>query len=235
MRITTWNCNGGFTRKTGAVTALTPDILVVPECGETATAQPDLGQASPTGFEWVGQIPTKGLGVFSFGEYSISRCPFYNPDHRFVLPLEVSGPMSFLLLAVWTLPDAGRSYVRPLVDAWKEYEPHFSGREVLMAGDFNASVAFPGKPEHHFSAFLNLAGGREIHSLYHERSGEDHGKEIAPTFFMHRKKEKPFHIDYMFASPGMRSRLQAFEVGSHEVWRDLSDHVPITASFGVAD
>ena len=54
MRVTAWNCNGGFHRKIGTVGALASDILVVPECGETATAQPDLGQAAPTGFEWVG-------------------------------------------------------------------------------------------------------------------------------------------------------------------------------------
>ncbi len=231
VRITAWNCNGGFQRKLGAVRALAPDILVVPECGDGAMPQSDLWHSSPTCVEWVGRIPSKGLGVFSFGEYSFSRAPFYNPKHMLILPIEVSGPMSFLLLAVWTLPDDENSYVRPLVEAWEEYEKHIEGRDVLMAGDFNASVIFPKKPGYHFSAFLDLVHGQGVRSLYHEHSGEDHGGEQMPTFFMHRDREKPFHIDYIFAGTAMRSRLRSFEVGNQNEWLGHSDHVPITAHF----
>jgi hypothetical protein len=183
----------------------------------------------------VGRIPNKGLGVFSFGDYTISRAAFYNPAHRFILPLEVTGPTSLLLLAVWTVPDENGSYVRPLVDAWKEYALHTDGRDVVVAGDFNASVIFPGKPNYHFSVFLDLVAESGVRSLYHETTNDPHGEENAPTFFMYRKQERPFHIDYVFAGGGLRSRLQSFEVGTHAEWSLHSDHMPLTATFDARD
>ena len=158
MRLTTWNCNGAFHDKQSAVLGLAPDVLIVPECAKSAASQPEQWQELATGSDWVGNLEHKGLGVFSFGRYAISRACFYNPAHQLILPLEVSGPLPFLLLAVWTLPDAGGSYVRPLVEAWKEYSPHLQGRDLVIAGDFNASVTFRGKQGFHFSVFLELVG-----------------------------------------------------------------------------
>ena len=189
------------------------------------------GLPSPNCIEWIGHISSKGLGVVSFGEYKIARADFYNPDHRLILPLQVEGPLSFLLVAVWTLPDRNGSYVRPLLDAWKEYSPHFADREVVVAGDFNASVALPGKPTARFSEFIGLAAERDMTSLYHSATGEPHGAETAPTFFLYRHAHRPFHIDFIFARKRMRSRLRSFEVGTHQDWSAHSDHVPLTADF----
>jgi len=214
-----------------SVLQLAPDILVVPECDKTAPVQQELEGARQTGFEWVGRISSKGLGIFSFGDYRLSLAGFYNPNHRFVVPLEVQGPMSFLLLAVWTVPDEIGSYVRPLVEAWKEYTPQIRAQNVVIAGDFNASVQFRGKPNFHFSVFLNLVAESGVCSLYHETTDEPHGQEKAPTFFLYRKRERPFHIDYMFAGAGLRSRLKSFRVGNHEDWAVHSDHMPLSAHF----
>lgn len=214
-----------------AALTLNPDILVVPECGKTAMAQQELGIVCPSSAEWIGHMPTKGLGVFSFGDYTISRAGFYNTNHRFVLPLEVHGPLSFLLLAIWTKPDENRSYVKPLVEAWKEYAPYINGRDVLIAGDFNASVIFPGKPNYHFSVFLNLVAEIGVRSLYHETTNEPYGNEKAPTFFMYRRRDRSFHIDYMFAGAGLRSRLKSFRVGAYQDWVAHSDHMPLSAHF----
>jgi len=232
MRLTTWNCNGGFSRKIGTALSLRPDVLIVPECGENSWAQQELGLPTPNCVEWIGNIPSKGLGVFSFGEHRISRADFYNPEHRLILPLEVRGPLPFLLLAVWTLPDENGSYVRPLLDAWKEYAPHFHDRDVIVAGDFNASVSLPGKPIARFPEFIDLAAKRDVVSLYHSATGEHHGSETSPTFFMYRHAHRPFHIDFIFAGKSVLSRLRSFEVGTHQDWSAHSDHVPLTVDFG---
>lgn len=213
------------------VSDLCPDLLVIPECGDTALSQMELGAPGYTGFEWIGRIPSKGLGVFSFGDYSISRLPAHNSAHRLILPLEVSGPREFILLAVWTLPDDIGSYVRPLVEALREYAPVLDGRDVVMAGDFNAGVNFPGKPGFHFQVFLELAESCGMRSLYHETSGEPHGQESAATFFMQRNRAKPFHIDFIFAGEGMRSRFESLDIGGSEQWLAHSDHMPLTAAF----
>lgn len=232
LRLTTWNCNGAYHKKQSAVLALAPDLLIVPECARNAASQPELGQKPATGSDWIGHLDKKGLGVFSFGSYSISRASFHNPSHLHILPLEVRGPMTFLLLAVWTLPDERGSYVRPVVEAWREYSPHLNGRDVVIAGDFNASVNFSGKLNYHFSVFLEEVGRSDVRSLYHSFFSEVQGEETSPTFFMYRDDARPFHIDYVFASVGMRSRLKSFEVGNHSQWVAHSDHMPLTAEFG---
>jgi exodeoxyribonuclease III len=231
MRLTTWNCNGAFHAKQSAVLALGPDVLIVPECAQHSSAQPELGQNPATGSDWIGHRENKGLGVFSFGSYSISCASFHNTSHRLILPLEVSGPLPFLLLAVWTLPDEGGSYVRPLVEAWREYLPQLKGRDVVIAGDFNASVIFPGKPNYHFSVFLEDVEQSGVRSLYHHFFNEPYGEEAFPTFFMYRHETRPFHIDYVFASDGMRLRMKSFAVGKHSEWSVHSDHMPLTTEF----
>src|SRR5690242_2076381 len=105
MRLTTWNCKGGFDRKHAAVAALAPDVLVLPECGRLRAVSNVLGAAPVRSFEWVGENHQKGLGVISYGEYSVKVHPAYDPELRWILPLQVSGPVPFLLLAVWTVPD----------------------------------------------------------------------------------------------------------------------------------
>ena len=41
----------------------------------------------------------------------------------------------------------------------------------------------------------------------------------------------PFHIDFLFASESILSRLSHFEIGTYESWIKFSDHVPLCAVF----
>lgn len=67
-----------------------------------------------------------------------------------------------------------------------------------------------------------------IHSLYHHIMGEEQGKESKPTLFMHRKLEKPYHIDYAFISNHLLDKNNyMIEVGDPELWLKYSDHMPI--------
>jgi len=54
------------------------------------------------------------------------------------------------------------------------------------------------------------------------------GKETKPTLFMYRKIEKPYHIDYAFASRNMFKNDKNFvDIGKPEVWLKHSDHMPV--------
>ena len=71
-----------------------------------------------------------------------------------------------------------------------------------------------------------------IRSMYHEFTKEEQGEEQTPTFYMNRNVEKPYHIDYVFASSDLMSRdSSALEVGSPNKWLEHSDHMPIIAKF----
>ena len=70
-----------------------------------------------------------------------------------------------------------------------------------------------------------------IVSLYHELRNENHGSESQPTFYMYRKLDKPYHIDYCFAPVGWVNRVKEFKVADYSLWCGLSDHAPLLVEF----
>lgn len=70
-----------------------------------------------------------------------------------------------------------------------------------------------------------------IESLYHKYVGQQHGKETIPTLFFQRKRERPYHIDYVFSSRRFIGRLKKYEIGQADKWLDISDHMPILCEF----
>lgn len=50
-----------------------------------------------------------------------------------------------------------------------------------------------------------------IKSLYHIYWNEKQGEESQPTFFLHRKIEKPYHIDYIFGSLDFQNGIKKNE------------------------
>ena len=64
-----------------------------------------------------------------------------------------------------------------------------------------------------------------LQSCYHRHFSERQGQELQPTFYLHRKPEKPYHIDYGFAGP--QWAVQHVEVGAVADWLEESDHMPM--------
>ena len=143
MRLVSWNCKGAFHQKHDAISELRPDVLIVPECERLSDIPQALGGAPVMSFEWFGTNPRKGLAVLSYGDYAFELHPSYDPRHRWIVPVSVSGPISFLLFAVWTVPHSdSRSYVHPLFEAFEHYKSLIETSDAIWAGDFNASFAF---------------------------------------------------------------------------------------------
>ena len=46
-----------------------------------------------------------------------------------------------------------------------------------------------------------------IESLYHKFTNEVQGEETKPTFYLQRKIEKPYHIDFCFAPKRLSDKL----------------------------
>lgn len=230
MRLVSWNCKGAFHRKSALVEELRPDLLVVPECEELESITQTFGAKPLRSIQWIGDNPRKGLGVFAFGEYSIEVHPAYEPKHRWILPVRVSGPFSFTLLALWTVPHGdAESYVQPLVEALETYAELQVAGDVIWAGDFNANFRFDAPARRYkFRDFVAALSAKDIHSVYHREKNCAHGEENEKTFYMYHHAEKGHHIDYHFAGRKVRAQPHQLTIGNHEAWHKYSDHVPLT-------
>src|SRR6266568_5895447 len=102
MRLVSWNCRSGFHRKLDGLATLAPDVAIVSECANLEILASKAPGLQPASALWVGTNPHKGLGVFSFGRYRLVRDDrAYDPSITFALPVQVKGPSTWHVLALW--------------------------------------------------------------------------------------------------------------------------------------
>jgi len=234
MRLITWNCRGGFAKKHDSVAGLHPDILIVQECRKMSGVTMSFDSKPARSFEWFGNDEKKGVAVLSYGDYSLQVHPSYNPTHQWIIPLIVSGPMSFLLLAVWTVPlgTQGGRYVRPLFEAFECYKALMNDGKVMWAGDFNANPRFDTPSRRYkFTDFAALLADHGMRSVYHRLRSCEHGEESEHTFFQYAHADKGHHIDHIFSTADLHPNGSELSVGSHSEWGKLSDHMPVICDF----
>ena len=237
MRLVAWNCNMALHRKRDALLRLKPDVAVVCECADPQRLRSRGGGAwLDTEPIWVGQNPNKGLAVFTFNGFSARLHDDYAPSLKYVAPVEIIGPVTFNLLAVWAQnASAGvtrKHQLGPLRRALSTYRGFLSARAAVVAGDLNNNAIWDrrGWRINHMATVdtLNKFG---LVSAYHEIKGEPHGQETIPThYWRDRRRDGPtYHLDYIFLPRQWLSGLTNFSVGSFEDWcgAGLSDHSPV--------
>ena len=235
MKIITWNCNMAFRKKAGLILAHKPDILVIPECEHPGKIKFDPFTAMPTSTLWFGSNANKGLGIFSFAGYKLKLLRNHNPDLKMIIPVSVTGNDTKLtLFAVWANnpADPDGQYVEQVWKALHHYDKGIKKKQTLLVGDFNSNTIWDRKyrtgNHTHVVERLQQKG---IHSCYHLHHQQEQGKEAHPTFYLYKHKDKPYHLDYCFASSDMTSRIHSVEIGEHDQWRTYSDHVPLMVTF----
>ena len=80
---------------------------------------------------------------------------------------------------------------------------------------------------------IKLLGEKDIFSAYHRKNDVEFGEEQDPTLFMYRKKDKPYHVDYCFASNYFLDKLVNMEIGKYDDWIEFSDHMPIITEYSI--
>jgi len=65
-----------------------------------------------------------------------------------------------------------------------------------------------------------------LQSLYHHTRGEAQASEKEPTFYLYRKLDRDYHIDYAFI-PERWLDASSLEVGHSSDWLAHSDHMPL--------
>ncbi|HZZ95191.1 MAG TPA: hypothetical protein VFE23_21710 [Usitatibacter sp.] len=223
MRITTWNCRGGpFEKKALLLNSLHPDVAVIPE------------MPRPTGTEpnhlWFGDYARRGLGVIGSASYRLTSIEPEPDVPKHVMPVQVNGPIDFVLFAVWTMGQQEFSYVRAACVALDKYSPLIRSKQVVFAGDFNSNAIWdkdhPKDLNH--SALVRRMSEHGLISAYHHARAVDHGKEADATYYHQTKAEQPFHIDYCFVPVAWADSISGVQIGTYADWREASDHRPLT-------
>ncbi|EAT11106.1 endonuclease/exonuclease/phosphatase family protein [Bermanella marisrubri] len=245
MRVVSWNCNGALRQKISAVESLEADILVIQECEDPALSTPLYRQWAGS-YLWDGESKNRGIGVFSRNGHKIERIDWNSSfsvpglksssktlfwetkDLRLFLPFIVDN--KYLFLAVWT---KGRSeeVFSYIGQFWKYLQIHRTDlmqENTIILGDLNSNVRWD-KPDRwwNHSDVISELDDMGFTSQYHRCFVEGQGLETIPTFFMHRNREKPYHIDYIFTSSDITDKC-SLNIGSYEDWISKSDHVPLT-------
>jgi exodeoxyribonuclease III len=236
MKIITWNCNMAFCKKAEFILTEQPDILIVPECEHPDKLIFKNDVTKPTDQFWFGQNPNKGLGIFSYSDFKIELLSIHNPEFKYVLPLSIKNDeIEFIIFAIWAQkPQNHDCYTEQIWNAVHFYSDLLNKENVILAGDFNSSSIWD-KPNriYNHTNLVNLLKNNNIYSTYHSFYNQEQGKETASTLFMHRKIERPYHIDFCFASKNLIDKIKSVEIGKYENWTKHSDHKPVTITFEI--
>ncbi len=219
-----------FRKKAEFILIEQPDILIVPECENQQRLSFGLYTKHPTDIFWYGDNPHKGIGVFSYSNFKIKLLDIHNPGFKYVLPLLVyNDKISLTIFAIWSQkPEKHDNYTEQVWNAAHFYSDLLDRENVILAGDFNSNTIWdkPRRVSNH-SNLVDFLKNKNIFSTYHHFHKQSQGQEKDNTLFMHRKIDRPYHIDYCFVSSNLIDKLENVEIGAYETWTKHSDHKPL--------
>lgn len=227
MRIVAWNCcRGPFDKKLAALETLAPDVSIISEaiCPAEESAQ----------LLWFPSDTSRlGIQVRAGGAYRLERLPAADLPSC-VVPVRVTGPVAFTLLAVWTRP--APSYIKAFLNGLEAYSALLQSGPAVVAGDFNGNPMFdtPGRRLKWATGF-SMLGDAGLVSAYHHVHRADFGGEAHATHHFLRKPERPFHIDFCFVPRAWARRGLRAQLIHGAQWRALSDHFPLLVATAGAD
>lgn len=229
IRVVTWNCQGGFQKKWRELLELDPDLAVIQEL--TSTSLNSLLENEGLSGCWIGEEGKKGLAVIGFKGWKVANkgVPI---QQKWFLPIAARREgVELKVLAVWAMPVKGsheNSYIGQVFDLACDGAMDL-GEYDLVLGDFNASSRWDEtRREKTFTAVEDQLKGLGFVSAYHFRKKVKNASEAESTFFMYRKIEKTYHIDYCFVGARLISGLDDVLIGAPSQWLKLSDHAPLT-------
>ncbi|MBK7038045.1 MAG: endonuclease/exonuclease/phosphatase family protein [Bacteroidetes bacterium] len=230
MKIVTWNCNGALRNKFEHLSELNADIYLIQECENPQSVKHQQYISWAGNHLWKGDNKNKGLGIFAKNKTNLElidwSCTYKNHDVKHFLPCLINNDIQ--VINIWTSQNKSPNfgYIGQL---WKYLEinkSHF--RKIILAGDFNSNTIWDEWDRWwNHSDVVDDLSKLNIHSLYHRYFKEEQGKESKSTFFLHRNRVKPYHIDYIFASQEIENKMLNFEIADMDKWLMYSDHIPV--------
>lgn len=211
VRLVVWNCRHRLApAKEALLRSLDPDAAVLCEVttddAERLGAHRVGGDASPRG---VAVWARDGIEPVDLAE------PF--------VAAEYVPALGATLVGAWPVvrPGSGRgSYSAQLARTIRRVAT-LDG-PVVLAGDFNATLAIPGADAANRLALAELG----LVSAYHAFHGAEHGAEPDATY-RHGADGKLWHIDFCFLPRAWAARLVDVAVRADVIESGLSDHAPL--------
>lgn len=231
MKIITWNCNMAFRKKFETIMQQQPDVLVLQECEGEAKLREALKDFPVNQIFWYGKNPHKGTAAISFKDAQLKSTNNHNPEFEFIVPYILQHQSKKIhLYNIWAMPhqtDCKRNYVGQIYGALHYYAKKLPHDSILI-GDFNSNAIWDNKNKigNHLD-IVRILAEHNIYSLYHQKKKVAHGTEQDPTLYLLKNHEKPYHMDYCFASQSLISTKTKITVGKHKDWIKLSDHMPV--------
>lgn len=227
MRIVSWNCNAGFAAKLDAALNLRPDLLVVQEISRKHFDELNL---LPLDGLWTGN-ERRGLAVISLRGDPLRLDPLFDASLPHFLPVHVG---SLRILATWaSVRTSTQRYVRLMHHSLDHYRDFLPVERGIIVGDLNSATVFDRKHGdlNHTSLVEKLAKQGYV-SLWHHQECEEHGSESRPTFYMYRRAQQTWHLDYAFLSSDLLSGA-SIKIGLPDIWLQVSDHMPLVVDINV--
>lgn len=233
MRIVSWNCNGALRKKLDAVRTLNADVYVIQECEDPERCTDKEYQAWAENHHWIGSNKNRGLGVFAKRDIVLAKHHLDQCSFELFLPCIIAGNIA--LLAVWTRYSLTQRYIGQLWSFLQLHKEFLRCENAICIGDLNSNVCWDYKHQwwshsHVVEELLDVG----CSSIYHHERGEVQGQESTPTFFLHRRLDKPYHIDYAFLSQALLNG-SSVEVGQPDNWLEYSDHMPLVVELAHGD
>lgn len=224
-----------FRKKAEFILTYKPDILIVPECEHPDKLLFPIDTPKPTDILWVGKNQNKGLAIFSYSNFRFKVLDNHNQDLQIIIPIAVSdGQFDFKLFAIWANNPSDRDgqYIEQVWKALHHYNKLLTDTKTILIGDFNSNKIWDRKHrDSNHSNVVKLLEDKGIFSTYHLHHKQTPGIEKHPTLYMYRHKDKPYHIDYCFASKDLLDKVSSVEIGDFDEWIKYSDHVPVVVTF----
>jgi len=220
-----------FRKKYEQILRIRPDLLIIQECENESKLKSCLESIEYNEIIWYGNNPNKGIGILSFNNIKIELGENHNPEFEYIIPLKLKTKKRIInLFVVWAKDNKTEWMKRYIGQVWGaiNYYSNYLDDDTILIGDFNSNAIWDKKKRiANHSDVVKYLNDKKIISIYHEKNNCEHGMEKHPTFYLTKKREKEFHIDYCFASKNIIASNTKIEVGEFEDWIKLSDHMPI--------
>jgi exonuclease III len=230
VKLATWNCNGNLDNKLPHLLDRGIDVAVLCEA-KTPPSWPAPDGPTVNGLS----RPVQGGGgkelvVVARQPWAVALHEAVGDAPHWTLPVRVSGPTSFTLVALYTAKFRGsRSYEEEVDRAVDWMEQASDGEQVVLAGDFNSPIATTQKQYDRVARRLEDLG---LVDVYRVARGLERGEQpLEATYYQRRHGEvSGFHIDHIWL-PAAWADGAKVDVGDFDTWiaSHRSDHVPLIA------